>query len=434
MNKKGFIFLILLMMLASSDGMAQEGAWSGELDIQGTKLPLVFHFDKDGCTMDSPSQGAKGIKAEKSFTTEGKLLVSIPMIGASYEGFYTGKMIVGTFMQGMASLPLTLKPGAPKPNRPQMPKAPFPYTTEEVTFRDGDVELHGTLTLPENYTKQTPAVVMVTGSGQQNRDEELFDHKPFAVIADALARNGIASLRYDDRGYNDSTMPPFHVFTTYHFAHDASAAINVLRSRFNKVGVLGHSEGGTISMLLAAEGKTDFIISLAGMAIAGKEQLVMQNRAVLTISGVPAAYVDTYCTALAKAFEQLSEGKAVEAINIPTLPEALQQNFQLALQQAETPYMRYFLTLDASKQLDKIKCPVLALNGRKDIQVDCEANLKAIREGVKSSHEVVALDDLNHLFQHCQTGAVTEYQMIEETIAPEVLNKITEWIKTAVGE
>lgn len=428
MNKKGFIFLILLMMLASSSGMAQEGAWSGELDIQGTKLPLVFHFDKDGCTMDSPSQGAKGIKAEKSYTTEGKLLVSIPMIGASYEGFYTGKMIVGTFMQGMASLPLTLKPGAPKPNRPQTPKAPFPYTTEEVTFRDGEVVLHGTLTLPENYTKQTPAVVMVTGSGQQNRDEELFDHKPFAVIADALARQGIASLRYDDRGWGNESIS-FADFTTYHFTCDALAAIKELRKRFNKVGVLGHSEGGTIALLLAADGRTDFIISLAGMAISATEQMEMQNEAILKVSGVPADIAENYSKALGDAMQQIAEGKAIEAIDTKGCPDVLVDNFRMALKQLDTPYMRHFLTLNASKELSKIKCPVLAMNGKKDLQVDCDANLLAINEGVKARHEVVALDNLNHLFQHCQTGAVTEYQQIEETIAPEVLDKVTEWIK-----
>lgn len=429
MRKTCFWLLSLFMSLVSLHGHAQEGAWSGALDIQGTKLPLVFHFDSNGCTMDSPSQGAKGIKAEMSYSADGKLIVNVPSIGASFEGVYVLNVITGTFKQGMASLPLTLKPGAPKPKRPQMPKAPFPYTTEEVTFNDGEVVLHGTLTLPENYTKETPVVVMVTGSGQQDRDEELFDHKPFAVIADALAREGIASLRYDDRLWGDNSIP-FYVFTTYHFACDASAAVKVMRERFNKVGVLGHSEGGTIAMMLASEGKTDFIVSLAGMAISAKKQMVMQNRAILGASGIPSEHVETYCSALANAFDKLVAGETIENIESPDVPEALAQNFRMALKQCETPWMRHFLSLDVSKDLGKITCPVLALNGKKDLQVDCEANLGTIAKGVKSPHEIVAFDDLNHLFQHCQTGAVTEYQQIEETISPEVLKKITEWINS----
>ena len=190
------LFITALLCLTASQARAQKGAWSGELNIQGFKLPLVFNFTDDGCTIDSPSQGAKGIKAEKSITPEGKLKVTIGMIGATFEGTVEEQAITGTFTQNGMSLPLTLKPGVEqKNNRPQTPMPPFPYTTEEVTFANGDITLHGTLTMPKGCDKSTKAVVMVTGSGQQNRDEELFGHKPFAVIADALARQGIASLR-----------------------------------------------------------------------------------------------------------------------------------------------------------------------------------------------------------------------------------------------
>ena len=231
-----------LLLVASTMGLsAQEGTWSGELDIQGMKLPLVFNFDADGCTLDSPSQGVKGIKAEKSYTPEGKLKVVVPMIGAAYEGVMVMNVISGTYMQNGISLPLTLKPGAPKVNRPQTPVGPFPYKTEEVTFRNSDYTFHGTLSLPENYSEQTPVVLLVTGSGQQDRDETLLDHKPFAVIADALARQGIASLRYDDRGFNDPSVVFFN-FTTHNFKQDAAAGVDFLRSRFKKVGVIGHSE------------------------------------------------------------------------------------------------------------------------------------------------------------------------------------------------
>lgn len=422
---------ILTALLASLAicANAQEGSWSGELDVQGSKLPLVFNFNADGCTMDSPLQGAKGIKAEKSYTPEGKLKITIPQIGASFEGFHVMNIITGTFHQAGLSLPLTLKPGAPKANRPQTPKAPFPYTTEEVAFYDGEIRLNGTLTLPEGYNKQTPVVLMVTGSGQQNRDEELFEHKPFAVIADALARQGIASLRYDDRGYGEQGFP-FHNFTTYHFMCDASAGLKLLRNRFDKVGILGHSEGGTIAMMLAAEGKADFIVSLAGMAVSGKETLVGQTRKLLGASGIDSGLLDTYCKAFDKALDMAANDKTIEVQDIPDLPDGLRQNLLMAIKQMMTPYIKHIITVDVRPQLSEIKCPVLALNGTLDTQVDSQTNLSALDAGLThSQHKVVQMDGLNHLFQHCKTGLVSEYHSIEETISPEVLTIITSWIK-----
>ena len=259
---------------------AQEGAWNGELEVMGTKLPLVFNFSPNGCTIDSPSQNAKGIPAEKTMSNDGTIKVTVGMIGATFEGKMSDNEIRGTFTQNGFPLPLTLKPGKPVVKRPQTPTPPFPYKEESINFTNAGYTFNGTLTLPEHFTKSTPVVLMVTGSGQQNRDEELFSHKPFAVIADALARKGIASLRYDDRGWGNKSIN-FANFTTDDFRQDAAAALPLLRSRFNKVGILGHSEGGTIAFMLAAEGKADFIVSLAGMAISGKETLVMQNHQAL---------------------------------------------------------------------------------------------------------------------------------------------------------
>ena len=181
--------------------MAQTGTWSGKLDIQGTKLTLVFHLDEPNPTMDSPDQGAKGIPIQVTRTETGNVTVKVTSIGATYEGQWMLKQIVGDFKQMGVSLPLTLTPGEEKPNRPQTPKGPFPYVMEEVSFTNGDAVLKGTLVLPEGCSRKTPVLIMVTGSGLQNRDEEIFEHKPFAVIADALARAGIATLRYDDRGF-----------------------------------------------------------------------------------------------------------------------------------------------------------------------------------------------------------------------------------------
>lgn len=411
---------------------AQEGTWNGELNVMGNKVPLVFNFSTNGCTIDSPSQGVNGIQAEKTVKDDGTISVKVGMIGATFEGKMTDGEIKGTYVQNGFPLPLTLKPGKLVVKRPQTPVPPFPYKEESVSFTNAQYTFNGTLTLPENYSKNTPVVLMVTGSGQQNRDEELFIHKPFAVIADALARQGIASLRYDDRGWGDKSVN-FADFTTDDFRQDAAAAIPLLRKRFNKVGILGHSEGGTIAMMLAAEGKADFIVSLAGMAISGKETLIMQNRQAMSAIGLPKETVDSYCNSISKALDEIASGKKASEINIDDVPVALKPITIKALQQADTPYIRHFLTVDAGKLLPEIKCPVLALNGTKDTQVDCDANTTRIEKGLTNcKHSIKKIDGVNHLFQHCNTGIVTEYQQIEETISPEVLQEVAKWIKANI--
>lgn len=408
---------------------AQEGTWNGELNVMGNKVPLVFNFSTNGCTIDSPSQGVNGIQAEKTVKDDGTIKVKVGMIGATFEGKMTDGEIKGTYVQNGFPLPLTLKPGKQVVKRPQTPVPPFPYKEEAVSFTNAQYTFNGTLTLPENYSKNTPVVLMVTGSGQQNRDEELFSHKPFAVIADALARQGIASLRYDDRGWGDKSVN-FADFTTDDFRQDAAAAIPLLRKRFNKVGILGHSEGGTIALMLAAEGKADFIVSLAGMAISGKETLIMQNRQAMSAIGLPKETVDSYCNSISKAFDEIASGKKASEINIDDVPVALKPITIKALQQADTPYIRHFLTVDVGKLLPKIKCPVLALNGTKDTQVDCDANTTRIEKGLAlCKHSIKKIDGVNHMFQHSNTGIVTEYQQIEETISPEVLQEVAKWIK-----
>ena len=416
-----------MMALAAN---AQEGTWNGELNVMGNKVPLVFNFSTNGCTIDSPSQGVNGIQAEKTVKDDGTIKVKVGMIGATFEGKMIDGEIKGTYVQNGFPLPLTLKPGKLVVKRPQTPVPPFPYKEESVSFTNAQYTFNGTLTLPENYSKNTPVVLMVTGSGQQDRDEELFSHKPFAVIADALARQGIASLRYDDRGWGDKSVN-FADFTTDDFRQDAAAAIPLLRKRFNKVGILGHSEGGTIAMMLAAEGKADFIVSLAGMAISGKETLIMQNRQAMSAIGLPKETVDSYCNSISKALDEIASGKKANEINIDDVPQALKPITIKALQQADTPYIRHFLTVDVGKLLPKIKCPVLALNGTKDTQVDCDANTTRIEKGLANcKHSIKKIDGVNHMFQHCNTGIVTEYQQIEETIAPEVLQVVAKWIKS----
>ena len=426
------LILFSLISLFSIGIKAQDsglkGAWTGKLNVYGNELTLVFHFNGEDCTLDSPDQGVKGVPAKLERTVTG-IKVAVPSINASYEGVNMGESIMGTFKQHGQSFPLTIKPGLLKRNRPQTPAMPYPYQTQEVSFNNGDAILKGTLVIPENASRQTPVMLMVTGSGLQNRDEEIFEHKPFAVIADALARAGIATLRYDDRGFGESTGDVVNC-TTEDLKNDAFAGVQLLRSRFDKVGVIGHSEGGTIALMLAAEKKVDFIVSLAGMAVSGKETLLWQNRLALAAANIPSETIDLYCKALDEVFDACISGTAMPSTTQYNLPTSLAQNLTVVTKQLQTPYMKQFLTLDSRPLLGNITCPVLALNGSKDTQVEPESNLGALRSGLQKNakNKLEAIEGVNHLFQHCKTGMATEYGNIEETIAPEVLEKIVSWL------
>lgn len=428
MRLKKYLLAFSLIMFLSVSASAQSGQWTGDLDVRGTKLQLIFNFDGDAVTLDVPDQGAKGVRASLSRSPEGKLVIAVPSIGARYEGVMLSKMIAGTFSQSGMDFPLTLRPGIPELKRPQTPAGPFPYSSEEVSFANGDASLSGTLTLPEGWSSKTPVLIMVTGSGLQNRDEEIYEHRPFAVIADALARSGIASLRYDDRGCGKSTGDAASA-TTLDFKADAEAGIDVLRSRFERVGVLGHSEGGTIAALLAGENKVDFAVSLAGMFISGAETLLDQNRHALTQAGLSAEDTEMYVKALAAAFEATRTDAPMPSLN--NVPAILRNNFSAVMAQLRTPYLKDFISLDPVGSTDGIACPFLALNGTKDTQVNAAKNLQAIRPLLKSEKSVISEQPgLNHLFQHCQTGETSEYKTIEETFSPDVLDMIVEWINS----
>ena len=371
MKKLIFLLLCFASIVAKAQSGDAKGAWTGKLNVYGTELTLVFHLDSVNCTLDSPDQGAKGIPAKLEHTATG-IKVTVSAINAIYEGVNMGKSIMGTFKQNGQSFPLTLTPGTVKRNRPQTPVGPYPYQTQEVSFSNGSAVLKGTLVLPENHTQNTPVLLMVTGSGLQNRDEEIFEHKPFAVIADALARQGIATLRYDDRGFGGSTGDLVNV-TTEDLKNDALAGVELLRKQFKRVGILGHSEGGTIGLMLAAEGKVDFVVSLAGGVVSFEKTLLDQNRWTLQQAGYSQDVTDRYCTALESLFDELKAGGNPEPTN-HGLPAELEQNLQIAKAQSSTPYMRYFLGLDLTDRLSRITCPVLALNGTKDRQVNGEEN------------------------------------------------------------
>ena len=425
------------------------GIWEGTLQVSGTELPLRFNIFRDKqetiyCTMDSPSQMATGIEATIELA-EG-IVITIPTLYVRYEGKLTSSdTIVGTFAQGGMSLPLTLvrasKPA--KADRPQTPQPPYPYETEEVTFYNGTAPLHGTLTYPVGHqagSRVSQVVLFVSGSGIQDRDETLAEHKPFAVLADYLARHGVATLRYDDRGYHDD-IDSISVAeaTTATLADDAAAAVRYLRGRktFDKVGVLGHSEGGTIAFMLAARGVPDFIISLAGSTLPGKEVLQDQMDLALTRAEVPEELRAEYLRAAVATFDQAAQSDLRgEALVTKVLSEGHYQlpiGLVLDLKKVAdglTPWLIYFTQYDPKGDIAQTHCPVLALNGSLDQQVLADKHLAIIEQSLptKTPRQVRKLKGLNHLFQHATTGAVSEYYQISETIAPEVLELIAEWI------
>lgn len=429
MTKKSII-AATMTAIAVFSASAQSGSWKGELKVGGSSLPIVFNFSDDGCTMDSPAQGAKDIPTQWTPDPSGKVSIQISMINGSFEGNLSGDSISGKFTQHGYVFPLILRPGKVRLNRPQTPKPPYPYTTEEVSFTNGEATLCGTLTIPENCNAGTPVLIMITGSGLQNRDEEAFGHKPFAVLADALARNGIASLRYDDRGFAKSTGDVKDC-TVSDLKNDAAAGIALLRKRFKTVGVLGHSEGGTLAMMLAGDKNADFAISLAGMTVRGKDLLLKQNRDALAALDMSETVIDNYCRHLAAGMDSAMAGKDITPVTDASLPPELLGNINKAFRQFKTPYMRSFLNLYAHESLARSEAPLLALNGTKDHQVEHSQNLAevtALAEG--KPYTVKAYDGLNHFFQHAVTGTLDEYGKIEETISPEVLNDIIIWIKS----
>ena len=402
------IFIAVFIPLVLS---AQQisGPWKGELQAGGLKISIVFHFNEGDCLMDSPDQGAFGLPAEVGFISADSVKVSQAQSGIVFSGRLKDGNIVGRFSQGGMTMPLILTPGELVRNRPQTPLEPFPYESEEVTFSNGNTTLSGTLVYPEGWDgrRKVPVAILVTGSGTQNRDEELFGHKPFLVIADHLARNGIATLRYDDRGAGSSTGDVVNA-TTKDFKEDAAAGLDFLHSKgdFNKVGVIGHSEGGSIAFMLGAERKVDFLVSLAGPGVQGDSILLLQNLNALRKAGYPDAK-------LTKEF------------------------IRARIKAQKNAWMDYFIDYDPVQDIRNVRCPALILNGDKDMQVESAVNITSIyinlprdRDGsfVSKHSRVKVYPGLNHLFQHCETGQADEYADIEETISPEVLKDIAAWI------
>lgn len=385
------------------------GSWSGKLKAGVTSLTIVLHLEQaDGyvkVSLDSPDQGAKGISGFKEYLSDDSVAIKIESLGVTYRARLKEGKLDGTFSQRGFSFPLVMTKGVPEVKRPQTPKPPYPYETEEVTFTNeaDSAMLAGTLTYPMGYDKkQKPMVVLfVSGSGQQNRDEELMDHKPFLVISDYLARQGIATLRYDDRATGKSVGGEVKNATSEDFARDAAAGIDFLRNKksFSKIGILGHSEGGTIAFMLGAQKKVDFIVSLAGPTVKGDTLLAAQSNRILKLSGQPATMTI--------------------------------EKYRQTVAPMKNHWIDWFNDYDPTENIRKTRCPVFALNGDHDCQVISTLCLPALKQLLLPSkkHLIKEYPSLNHLFQHCKTGLPEEYSQIEETISSEVLQDIATWIK-----
>lgn len=435
----------LVAVVIWAHGRNISGDWSGKLDVRpDMSLKIVFHFTDSTVTLDSPDQGAYGIAGKLWHISADSVNVRIPSLSASFAGGLKDNCLTGVFKQGLRKFPLTLLPGIKKAVRPQTPVPPFPYRTEDLKIETAAGIVAGTLTMPENANKKTPLAVLITGSGSQNRDEELFEHKPFAVIADYLAHNGVATFRYDDRGIGESTGDVLSA-TTADFAADVSEIIAYFRrtAHFGRIGIIGHSEGGLISYMLGAKPRAvDFIVSIAGPSIKGSRIIAYQNKIALLKSGVPQSAAEDFERAIEKAFEYRLNNSGNITVTEQLLGEIYPQkdNDAVSKQLAGTlsgvlapsspsPWLDFFLAYDPADDLSKLRCKALIIYGGKDMQVPASLNADKARRLARKA-VVKQFEQLNHLMQHADTGSVEEYKEIEETFAPEVLREISEFINS----
>ena len=443
---KHITFILLALIFPMITYAQFIGEWKGKLVIGQSELALIFKFVQQDSTtsgtLDVPQQGAKNLPIDKIKVNGNNIALVISAIGFNYEGSLNenSSIIKGSMSQNGYNFPLNLEKHV-KLNRPQTPQPPFPYLQEEVVFynsADGN-KFAGTLVKPLLMNENTPVAILISGSGQQNRDEELMEHKPFWVIADHLARNGIATLRYDDRGVGGSDTIGLTTSTTETFKGDALAAVDFLKNRkLKNIGIIGHSEGGLIAFMLGSEvEELKFVISLAGTAVSGDQILIEQNRFLLEKSKVPTNIINSYCELLKEIYtikctkvQFERESKIAELKNkYSNLPPLMTENIAALLQ--PQPWIDFFITYDPTNDLKNIKCRTLALNGENDLQVIASQNIDAIKQHIPSNLLTTkTYPALNHLFQHSTTGMPNEYYQIEETISPEVLSDITQWIKT----
>ena len=469
MNYRIFFLTFCTVLLLTFSTAAQEnptqkivGDWQGVLDAGAVKLRIVLHFKANDKTligaMDIPDQGTNGIPIDSVAFENLTLKFVMSRLGASYEGALKGEEIIGNFSQGGTLLPLTLKRGtSAPPKRPQTPTKPYPYDEQEIEFENkaANIKLAGTLTLPRTKAP-FPVVVLISGSGPQDRNESLLEHQPFLVLADHLTRQGIAVLRFDDRGVAKS-KGNFATATSEDFATDVLSAVAYLKTRKEinpkKIGLIGHSEGGLIAPMCAVKSSDiSFLVLMAGPGVTGEELIYEQGRLLMMAEGSTPDEAARNRKLQEKMFAVLKTEKdeaaaekklrEVMATHIGEMSEAQKKIADAnpgalvsQIKAINTPWSRFFVTYDPRPTLRQIKIPVLAINGELDLQVSAKQNLPEIAKALKSAgnkkFQTVELPKLNHLFQPTKTGAFSEYGKIEETISPAVLTMISNWVTKA---
>jgi hypothetical protein len=448
---------LLLLAALLQDAASLEGMWVGTLDVGAQKIRLLLRVvvkeGKTTATMDSVDQGAGGFAVDEITLEKGVLKFTMKAMASSFEGTKVeGRdAYEGNWSQGGMKLPITFEKTEKEPElrRPQTPKGPFPYESEEVTVKSGDLTLAGTLTRPKREGR-FPAVLLVTGSGAQDRDEKMMGHKPFLVLADRLTRDGFAVLRMDDRGVGGSGGSTAEA-TLEETTADALACIAMLRERADidpkRVGIAGHSEGGWVAPLAATKSKdVAFIVLLAGPAASGEAILKAQLVAILKAGGATAKQIEVETARQATTLELARtvadpvelEKRLKEAFepSIQELPEAQREagrktlDAQIAM--VKSRWFRHLLTFDPRATLEKVRCPTLVITGEKDLQVPPAQNhpifADAFEKGGLKDYSIVKLPGLNHLFQTCRTGHPAEYGAIEETFAPAALDAVSAWL------
>ena len=460
MKKNTLLLLILISTVTFSQEIA--GKWYGTLNIPGNNLPIEINISKTEkgfiSTMDSPKQKAFNIPVPTTTFENNVLKFEIPAGKIQYEGIINNEAkIIGFFTQNGQKMKLDFSKTESEEvvlKRPQEPVKPYPYYSEEVTFENKKegITLAGTLTLPSKEGT-FPVVVLISGSGGQNRDEEILGHKPFLVISDYLTQNGFAVLRYDDRGIA-SSKGNYATATTLDFSYDTEAAVTYLLSRKEinkkKIGLIGHSEGGVIAPMIASRNKNiNFIVLLAGTGLRGDKLLLLQQELIAKSQGMTDLEIKKNKDLNTKIFNLIIKSSDDEKLknDITTLlkenpqdnlPEGMTQEdyINFALNQYTTIWTKYFIKLDPSVALQKVKCPVFAINGSKDLQVPSRQNLEIIKnsliKGKNKQITITEIPNLNHLFQETTTGSVSEYEKNEQTFSPIALKEILTFLKVQV--
>jgi uncharacterized protein len=428
-----------------------DGAWLGTLATGTINLRVVFRFRNTDeglkATLDSPDQGMNGMQVSAVKRDGSSLKIEVDNIAGVFEGTISPdkNSIDGKWTQGGGTLPLVLKPLKSEAEleikRPQNPVKPYPYREEDVTYdnKEQNVTLAATLTIPQGKGP-FPGVVLITGSGPQDRDETLLGHKPFLILSDYLTRHGIAVLRADDRGTGKSTGV-FSKATTADFATDTEAGVAYLKTRSevdpHKIGLIGHSEGGVIAPMVAARNKdVAFIVMMAGTGVPGDQVIVAQGEAIDIANGKKtedAAKSAERQREIIHLIETEKDQAVLEKeIRDKMAGERTEAQIGMEIRQFTSVWFQYFLTYDPATALRKVTCPVLAINGSLDKQVLPSQNLPVIRKSLQESgnkhFEIDELPGLNHLFQTAKTGSPAEYAQIEETMSPVALEKISSWI------